>query len=62
MLLWKRASVLAKHHTPELLCRTLDTVHVAAAEVSEADEVVAGDYRPLKLCQAIGFPAAEIVW
>ncbi len=60
-LLWKRAGVLAKRHTPELLCRTLDILHVAAAEVSEADEVVTGDQRQLKLCQAIGFPVVEIV-
>lgn len=58
--LYKRASVLAKRYTPEFLCRTLDILHVAAAEVSEADELVTGDQRQLKVCRAIGFPVAEI--
>jgi len=60
-LLYKRASVLAKRHTPELLCRTLDILHVAAAEVSEADELLTGDQRQLKLCRVIGFPAVAMV-
>lgn len=59
--LWKRASVLANRHTTDLLCRTLDILHVAAAEVSEADEMVTGDQRQRKLCEAIGFPVSEIV-
>lgn len=58
--LWKRAGVLAKHHTPGLLCRTLDVLHVAAAEASEVDEVVTGDQRQLKLCRAIGLPVSAI--
>ena len=59
--LLKRASVLAKRHTPDLLCRTLDILHVAAAEESEADEMITGDQRQRKLCEAIGFPVSKIV-
>ena len=59
-LLWRRAGVLAKRYTPELLCRTLDILHVAAAEASEADEVLTGDQRQSELCRAIGLPVSEI--
>lgn len=60
-LLWRRAGVLAKRHTPQLLCRTLDILHVAAAEATEADEMVTGDQRQRQLCKAIGFPVTAII-
>ncbi|MFM8830163.1 MAG: type II toxin-antitoxin system VapC family toxin [Spartobacteria bacterium] len=53
---WLRAAHLARLHTEKLLCRTLDILHVAAAEACGADLVVTGDLRQFKLCKAVGLP------
>jgi len=58
--LWKRAATLGRKYTPRLLCRTLDILHVAAAEYSDADELLTGDQRQLKLCKAIKLAVVEI--
>ena len=57
---WQRAAHLARLHTPRMLCRTLDVLHVAAAEACGADLVVTGDQRQFRLCQALGIPAARV--
>ena len=57
---WKRASHLARLHTAKILCRTLDILHVAAAEHCEAELFVTGDTRQFKLCKAVGLPAAFV--
>jgi len=55
---WKRANQLAVHHTPRLLCRTLDILHVALAELSDSTRLVTGDLRQQKLCKAIRLPCS----
>ena len=55
--IWSRAAHLARLHTQKLLCRTLDILHVAAAESCGADLFITGDVRQFKLCKAVGLPA-----
>ncbi len=50
----KRADALAVNHTGEILCRTLDILHVALAELAGAGVVVTGDRRQAALCERIG--------
>ena len=57
---WSRAAHLARLHTEQLLCRTLDILHVAAAEACGADLVVTGDARQFKLCKAAGLPVVRV--
>lgn len=57
---WSRAAHLARLHTEKLLCRTLDILHVAAAEACGADLVVTGDARQFKLCKAAGLPVIRV--
>lgn len=57
---WSRAAHLARLHTEKLLCRTLDILHVAAAEACGADLVVTGDARQFKLCKAAGLPVVRV--
>lgn len=57
---WNRASHLARLHTEKLLCRTLDILHVAAAEACGADLLVTGDARQFRLCKAVGLPAVRV--
>jgi predicted nucleic acid-binding protein len=59
-LVWNRAAHLARLHTRKLLCRTLDTLHVAAAEACGADLLVTGDKRQFKLASAVGLPTALV--
>jgi predicted nucleic acid-binding protein len=58
--IWQRANLLARQYTPTLLCRTLDILHVAAAEFSAVDEVVTGDLRQYRLCQAVDLAVTAI--
>ena len=46
---WQRADSLARQHTTELLCRTLDILHVATAEIEKADLFITGDRRQFAL-------------
>jgi hypothetical protein len=55
-LVWQRSAHLAHLHTQKLLCRTLDTLHVAAAESCCADLLVTGDKRQFQLGKAVGLP------
>lgn len=55
--IWSRAAHLARLHTQRLLCRTLDILHVAAAESCGAVYFVTGDVRQFKLSKAVGLPA-----
>lgn len=57
---WNRAGHLARLHTRELLCRTLDILHVAAAESCGADLFVTGNKRQFKLAGAVGLPAVLV--
>lgn len=57
---WNRASHLARLHTSRILCRTLDILHVAAAESCSADLVVTGDARQIRLCKAVGLPVVRV--
>ncbi len=57
---WNRAAHLAKLHTRKILCRTLDILHVAAAETCEAELVVTGDSRQFRFCKAVGLPVALV--
>jgi len=59
-LIWFRSNELARHYTPEILCRTLDILHVAIAEISDCDCLVTGDERQLRLCEAVGLEAERI--
>lgn len=51
---WQRASNFARQYTPNILCRTLDILHVALAEYAGIDEFVTGDKRQAALAEQIG--------
>ncbi len=57
---WTRAAHLARLHTARILCRTLDILHVAAAESCGCDLFVTGDERQFRLCKAVGVPVARV--
>jgi hypothetical protein len=57
---WTRAAHLARLHTAKILCRTLDILHVAAAESCGCDLFVTGDERQFRLCKAVGVPVARV--
>lgn len=57
---WTRATHLARFDTAKILCRTLDILHVAAAESCGADLFVTGDERQFRLCKAVGLPVARV--
>lgn len=57
---WHRAMILARRHTRTILCRTLDILHVAIADLSDVDEMLTGDRRQHQLGQAIGLPTSLI--
>jgi predicted nucleic acid-binding protein len=59
-VVWNRAAYLARLHTRKLLCRTLDILHVAAAESCGADLFVTGDKRQFKLANAVGLPSTLV--
>lgn len=59
-VVWNRAAHLARLHTRKLLCRTLDILHVSAAEACGADLLVTGDKRQFKLASAVGLPAVLV--
>lgn len=52
--LWKRSEQLINKFTAKFLCRTLDILHVAAAEDCNADAVLTGYHRQSQLCKVIG--------
>lgn len=58
--IYRRADILARQYTPRLLCRTLDILHVAAAELSGVDHIITGDQRQQKLARAIGLKVLKI--
>ncbi len=51
---WARARELSRRHASALACRTLDTLHVASAQVLAADEFYTFDIDQAKLAQAAG--------
>lgn len=54
--IWQEAMRLSRHHTPQLLTRTLDIVHVAIAKNLHYTSFVTGDRRQSKLCQRLKIP------
>jgi len=58
--LWLRADELARKHTPSLLCRTLDILHIAAAEQCGADQILTGDLRQQQLAKAVGMSVIKL--
>ena len=58
--IYRRADIMARQYTPRLLCRTLDILHVAAAELAGADRIITGDQRQQKLAKAIGLKVVKI--
>ena len=59
-LIWNRSNELATRHTPKILCRTLDILHVAIAEISNSVCLVTGDERQFRLSEANNLKAARI--
>ena len=57
---WRRTMELSKKYTREILCRTIDIVHVALAEKEEAGTMVTGDRRQAELCRRIGLEVTFI--
>ena len=58
--IYRRANLMARQYTPRFLCRTLDILHVAAAEMTGADRLVTGDQRQQKLARAVGLKVVKI--
>jgi predicted nucleic acid-binding protein len=58
--IWKRSEQLIRKFTTKFLCRTLDILQVAAAESCNADAIVTGDQRQIKLCRAISLKTEVI--
>jgi hypothetical protein len=54
------ASELSRLHTPRLLTRSLDLLHVAAAHVALCQTFVSADDRQLKLARASGLTPVDI--
>lgn len=59
-LIWQRSNELALSQTPQILCRTLDILHVALAENAECACLITGDERQFALCQAVELKAERI--
>jgi predicted nucleic acid-binding protein len=57
---WRRVDQLAQEHTHKILCRTLDIIHVAIADITAADLFITGDRRQARLCRALGIRVREI--
>lgn len=58
--IYRRADLIAKQYTPRFLCRTLDILHVAAAEFAGADRIITGDQRQQKLARAAGLKVVKV--
>ena len=57
---FRRANQLSVAHTSQLLCRSLDIPHVAAALELGTTQFVSGDERQLALAAAVGLSAVDI--
>ncbi len=53
--IYTRAEVLSAEHAPEVLCRALDILHVAAASILGCRRFVTGDRRQQQLAVRSGF-------
>jgi predicted nucleic acid-binding protein len=58
--IYRRADLMARQYTARFLCRTLDILHVAAAELSGADRIVTGDKRQQRLAKAVGLKVVKV--
>ncbi len=59
-VIWNHTQRLARDHTPTILCRTLDILHVALAEIGQAEAIISGDKRQIALSRAIGLHVIEM--
>lgn len=57
---WQRADVLAFSYTQKILCRTLDILHVALAELLAVDKIITGDQRQADLCEQLSLSVERI--
>lgn len=57
---WKRAIDFAANYTRDVLCRTLDILHVAIAVEQKAEIMITGDRRQAELCKRVGLPMTWI--
>lgn len=58
--IYRRADIIARQYTPRFLCRTLDILHIAAAELSGAERIITGDQRQQKLARALGLKVVKV--
>jgi predicted nucleic acid-binding protein len=58
--IFARAEDLSREHTPKILCRALDILHVAAAEAVGCAAFVTGDGRQADLALAVGLEVTRI--
>lgn len=57
---FRRARDLSRIHSAQLLCRSLDVLHVAAALVLRCSRLVSGDDRQLALAAAVGLDPVDV--
>jgi predicted nucleic acid-binding protein len=55
-----RAGELSQTHAADLLCRSLDILHVAAAIELQCTRLVSGDDRQLRLARAVGIDPVDV--
>lgn len=58
--IYRRADIIARQYTPRFLCRTLDILHIAAAELTGAERIITGDQRQQKLARALGLKVVKV--
>ena len=57
---FRRAGELSQTHAADLLCRSLDILHVAAAIELHCTRLVSGDDRQLHLARAVGIDPIDV--
>lgn len=57
---FRQASELSQTHATDLLCRSLDILHVAAAIELHCTRLVSGDDRQLNLARAVGIDPIDV--
>lgn len=58
--IYRRADIIARQYTPRFLCRTLDILHIAAAELTGAERIITGNQRQQKLARALGLKVVKV--
>jgi len=54
--IYSRAELLAENHSADLGTRSMDILHVAAAERLNCSHFLTGDRRQARLAEAVGLP------